>query len=276
MVAGGEGELFHAAAQEIGVQGPIFLGLKRLDLPLPVVHHAGGNRLDPAGGEPAADLLPQQGAELVAHQAVQDAAGLLGVHQVLVDVPGLPDALLHHLFRDLVEGDPAGLAVRQVQQMLQVPGDGLALTVRVGGEIDHVRRLGGLFQVADDVLFPLDGLVDRLEIPLHIHAQGAFGQVPQVAHAGLDLKVLAQVFADGFGLRGRLHDDQAVFCHSYLQAPVSGREFIPSRSQRGYSVFRCAAGPDFQSQGPSAPTAPAWWGCQSARSSRPPAPAPRR
>ena len=115
---GGKGNFFHIAAQEIRVQRPVFLGLECLDLPLPVVHHAGGHRLDTAGGEPAADLFPQQGTQLIAHQTVQNTAGLLGIHQVLVDVPGLPDALLHHFFRDLIEGDPLCLFVRQVQKLL--------------------------------------------------------------------------------------------------------------------------------------------------------------
>ncbi|CAN3961828.1 hypothetical protein HEAFMP_HEAFMP_06705, partial [Dysosmobacter welbionis] len=76
------------------------------------------------------------------------------------------------------------------------------------GKVDHLRTLGGLLQVGDDVLLALDGLVDRLKVVLQVHAQGALGQVPQMAHAGLHLKLLAQVFSDGFGLRGRLHDDQ--------------------------------------------------------------------
>jgi hypothetical protein len=89
---GGKDRLFQIVAQKIGVQRPVLLGPEGLDLPVPVVHHAGGHRLDAARREAPADFLPQQGRELVAHDAVQDAAGLLGVHQVLVDVPGLADA----------------------------------------------------------------------------------------------------------------------------------------------------------------------------------------
>ena len=47
------------------------------------------------------------GAELIAHDAVQNAAGLLGVHQILIDGPGVVHALGDHLVGDLVEGDPA-------------------------------------------------------------------------------------------------------------------------------------------------------------------------
>ena len=80
VVAGGKGDFFRLLTQELGVQGPVLLRLKGLDLPLPVVHHPGGHGLDPPGGEASADLLPQQGAQLVAHDAVQNPAGLLGVH----------------------------------------------------------------------------------------------------------------------------------------------------------------------------------------------------
>ena len=51
-------------------------------------------------------------------QSVQDAAGLLGIHQILVDLPGRLDALLHHFLGDLVKGDTAGLFVCQAQQVL--------------------------------------------------------------------------------------------------------------------------------------------------------------
>ena len=57
---------------------------------------------------------------------------------------------------------------------------------------------------------------------------GSYAGAREKGLVRLHLKLLARVFSDGFGLRGRLHDDQAVFCHSYLQAPRIGRVFIPS------------------------------------------------
>ncbi len=214
VVAGGKGLV---AAQEIGVQGPIFLRLEGFDLPFPVVHHPGGHGLNPPGGEAPADFFPQQGAQLIAHQPVQDAPGLLGVYQVLVNSPGGLNALLNHFLRNLVEGHPPGLLVRQIQKVLEVPGDGLPLPVRVGCQEHGVRRLGGLFQILDDIFLALDGLVNRLEILLRVHAQLALGQVPQVAHTGLDGVLLPQILSDGLGLRRGFHDDQILLCHSYLR-----------------------------------------------------------
>ena len=263
---------------QLRVQGPVFLRLERLDLPLPVVHHPRGHGLDPSRREAPADLLPQEGAQFVAHQTVQDAPGLLGVHQILVDLPGGPDALLHHLLRDLVERDPPGLVVRQVQELFEMPGDGLPLPVRVRGEIDRIRLLRGLRQVPDHVLFPLDGLVDRLEALLHVHAQLALGQVPQMAHAGLHLIPLAQISPDGLGFRRRLHDDQVPHPSMTSKTPLrarsaaSRRSFLtlPGSPRSSRTGVRCAGGRIRRSPAPSGRTGPAGWGCRRARSRRPP------
>ena len=219
VIMGGKGDLLHVIAQEISVQRPVFLGLELLDLTVAVIHHAGGDRLDTAGGKTAAHLLPQQRAELIAHQTVQNAAGLLGIHQILVDLTGLADALLHHLLGDLVEGHALCLFLAQLQQVFQMPGNGFTLAVRVRCEIDDLRLVRRAAQIPDDLFLSLDGAVFRLKVVRDVHAKGAFGQVPQMTHAGLHRKALAQIFSDGFGLRGGLHDDQIFICHSYLHAP---------------------------------------------------------
>ncbi|MPN17862.1 hypothetical protein SDC9_165217 [bioreactor metagenome] len=115
---GGKFRLFPIVGAQKRVQRPVFLGLKGLDLPLPVVHHPGCHGLDPPCGKAPADFLPQKRAELIAHDTVQNAPGLLGIHQILVDVPGLANRLLHHLFGNLVKGHPAGLFIRQIQKLL--------------------------------------------------------------------------------------------------------------------------------------------------------------
>ena len=73
---------------------------------------------------------------------------------------------------------------------------------------------------------------------VYIHAEFAFLQVSKMAHAGLYLIVLAQIFSNGFGLRRRLHDDQALFCHSYLRRLCSKAAFSYSdrAQERVYSV----------------------------------------
>ena len=213
----GAGVVFQA-----GVQRPILLRYEIRDFLFPLGHQTHGHGLDTACRQAAADLLPQQRRQLVAHDAVQHAAGLLGVHQILIDVAGVTDAVRHHLFGDLIERDPPRLLIRQVQKMLQMPADGFAFAVRVGGEVDGLAPLCRRLELLDDILFALDGPVIGGEIPVHVHAQRALGQVPQVAHTGLHLIIGAQILADGLGFGGGLHDHQILcFCHNLIYSSLS-------------------------------------------------------
>ena len=180
--------------EKLRVERPVFLGLEALDLLFALVHHARGDGLHTARGKTAAHLLPKERGQLVAHDAV---------------------ALLHDVLRDLVEGHAPGLLIVQVEQILEMPRDGLALAVRVGCEIDGVALLRGLLQLADQGLLAADGLIIGLEIVLDVDAQLALGQVAQMAHAGLDRVAPAEIFPDGFRLGRRLDDHQIFFCHVF-------------------------------------------------------------
>ncbi len=83
---------------EVGVKCPVFLRLEGLNFLFAVVDHAHSDGLHAARGEAAADLLPQKRAQLIAHDAVEYAARLLRVDQVLVDGARLLDALGDDLF----------------------------------------------------------------------------------------------------------------------------------------------------------------------------------
>ena len=203
---GGEGR--SGLVLQVDVQRPVFLRDELRDLLLPLRHQPDGHGLHTSGGQAAADLLPQQRGELIAHDAIQRAARLLRVHQILIDGAGVLDGILHHLFGDLVEGDALRLVLRQLQQVLQMPADGLALAIRVGGQEHGLALAGGGFEILDDVLFALDGAVIGFKVVVHVHAQLALGQVAQMSHAGLDHIIGSQIFADGLGLGRGLHNDQ--------------------------------------------------------------------
>ena len=98
------------------IQRPVFPGLECPDFILPIHHHAGGNGLDTACRQAPAHLLPQQRRKLVAHDPVQNPAGLLGIHQIIVNIPGMGNGLLDHLLGDLVESDTLSLFIGQAQQ----------------------------------------------------------------------------------------------------------------------------------------------------------------
>ena len=65
---------------------PVLLGDERVDLALAIADQLQRDRLHAAGAQAAADLVPQQRADLVADQPVEDAARLLRVDHLLVDV----------------------------------------------------------------------------------------------------------------------------------------------------------------------------------------------
>ena len=200
------------AAVEQRVEQPVLLRLESADLVFAVDHDARGHRLHTAGGQAGLDLAPEQRAELIAHDAVENTARLLRVDQILIDLARVLNALGDDLFRDLVERHALGLVIRQIQQLLQVPRNGLSLAIRVGREIDGAGRFGALFQVGDHVCAVFHGQVLRRKIAVNVYAHGALGQVTQVAHRGHDVIVAAQIFFNGSGLRRRLDDHQIGFC----------------------------------------------------------------
>ena len=121
------------------LDGPVFLGLEGLDLGLAVAHQAQRHRLHAAGRAGARQLAPQHRREREADQIVERAAGEIGVDQRRIDVARGPERIQNGLLGDGVEGDALdrrallqGLALLQDAQ--DVPGDGLAFAVGVGGE----------------------------------------------------------------------------------------------------------------------------------------------
>ena len=109
------------AAVEQRVEQPVLLRLEGADLVFAVDHDARGHGLDAASRQAGLDLAPEQRTELIAHDAVENAARLLRVDQILIDLARVLDALGNDLFRDLVERHALGLVIRQIQQLLQVP-----------------------------------------------------------------------------------------------------------------------------------------------------------
>jgi hypothetical protein len=202
-------------------QVPVIGGGERHPLALPLHHHPGGDGLHAAGGQPGADLLPQHRGDLVAVEAVQDAPGLLGVDELQIDLAGVAHRVLDRLAGDLVEHHALGRDLR-LEHLVQVPRDGLALAVLVGGEQEFVGFLEQVLELGD--LLALVGVdqVERLEVAVHVHAEpahrgalvllghfvGARGQVPDMADRGLDGVTRSEVALDRLRLGRRLDDDQ--------------------------------------------------------------------
>ncbi|GAB3817914.1 hypothetical protein GCM10027605_69410 [Micromonospora zhanjiangensis] len=137
-----------ALHREGGQDVPVLGAAERHPLPLALHHDPGGHRLDPPGGQAAADLAPQHRGDLVAVQPVQDPARLLGVHQVPVDLAGVGHGGLDRRPGDLVEDHPLDRHLG-LEGLHQVPGDRLTLAVLVGGEEDLVHLLHQRAQLGD-------------------------------------------------------------------------------------------------------------------------------
>jgi hypothetical protein len=187
---------------------PVFLGLEGLAFPLPVDDEPECDRLDPAGRQAAGDLLPQEGADEVADQTVEDTAGLLGVEQARVDLAEVRESRRDPLLGDLVEGSPKDVRIDLGQELAEVPGDGFALAVGVGRQDDALAVLGRLPEVRDDLLLFGDDFVGRHESRRDVDAKLLLRQVADVAHGGLDHVILAEIVVDRLRLGRRFDDDE--------------------------------------------------------------------
>src|SRR5207245_10241016 len=74
---------------EVSINRPVFFLVESFDFTLALDDQPQRNGLDTAGGEPAANLIPKQRRNLVANQAVEHTPGLLGVHELLINIPGM-------------------------------------------------------------------------------------------------------------------------------------------------------------------------------------------
>ena len=108
---------------------------------------------------------------------------------------------------DLVEDHPLHRDLR-LQVLEQVPADGLALAVFVGGEVQLAGVLHQHPQLFDDLGAALGQLVRRLETVVDIDRQTLAGQVGDVADRGAHVERSSQELGDGLGLRGRFDDDK--------------------------------------------------------------------
>ena len=200
---GGEGRL----GGEQGLQVPVGGGHEGHALPLPVHDEAGGRALHAASRQAAADLANEDWRHLPAVQPVEDAAGLGGVDQPLVQVAGVGDRIGDGRLGDLVEHHALDRHLR-LEVLQQVPGDDLAFAVLVCREVE----LGGVLeqrpQLLDDLLAPAGELPFGLEAVVDVDAEALGGQVGDVAHGGADVVPATEMAGDRLGLGRRLDDDE--------------------------------------------------------------------
>src|SRR5262245_23130681 len=195
---------------EVRDDRPVFGFNEGQNVALALDDQSHGHGLDASGRKPAPDLVPQQRADLVPDQAVEHAARLLRVYQVVVDFSRMIEGVLDRMLRDLVEHYAedrlARHPARPGDQLGDVFADRLAFAVGVGRDVDGLGRLSRLFDLPNDLLLARHHLVCRLEIVFDVHAEALLRQILDVADRGDDFEVPAKIFIDGFRLRRRFYD----------------------------------------------------------------------
>ena len=204
---------------ERGGDAPVLGSPECHALPLALHDEAVGDTLHSPRGEPWRHLAPQHRRDLVAVETVEYAPRFLRIHQPPVEVAWVVDGLADGSGGDLVEHHAAHRDLR-VEHLQQVPRDGLALAVLIGGEIELVGVAQQRFQASD--LVTGCHHIDRFEAVVGVDAQrrprlglvggrhlgGVAGQIPDVADGGFHHVLVAQQARDRARLRGRLDDDE--------------------------------------------------------------------
>ena len=202
------------------VDRPVLGAHVRHALTFPGDHEARGHRLHAPRRQGGADLAPQEGRDLVAVEAVEDAAGLLRVHEVGVQVARVLQGALDRFLRDFVEHHAAHGNLR-LQDLQEVPRDGLTLAVLISCQIEFVALLEELLEFGDLFLLVRVHHVVGRETVVHVDGEAAEGpllhvlgqlgglrEVADVADGGRHVVVGTQVSLDGGCLRRRLHDHE--------------------------------------------------------------------
>ena len=190
-----------------GMESPfhfiVGLALEGHDLFFPFDDKTEGDALYAPGREFRLDLAPEDGGEFETDQPVENAARLLGVHEIHVDLPGMLNGFPYGVRGDFVVGDPPGAGGVEAEHLREVPGNGFTLAVGIGGQIDRLRLVGKGLEFLDDSGLVGRDLVFRPESVGDVHAEFLFAQVTDVPAGRNDLVLhglLFQELADFPGL----------------------------------------------------------------------------
>ncbi len=131
---GAKGDRFIDLLCEQGLDAPILDRDESFDLALAVDHQAQCRGLHPPRREAlhAADAPPQQRADRVTDQAIEDPPRLLRLDQRVVERTRMGKGARHGFRGDLVKGNAANgraLGQRATHHLQHVPGNGLPLAI---------------------------------------------------------------------------------------------------------------------------------------------------
>ena len=213
---------------------PVLFLIEITDFVLPVHHHADRGRLHTPCRKPGLDGAPEHGRKLIADDAVKHTSRLLCVHQILVDFSWILNSVAYNIFGDFIEGHAFCLLIRQIKQLLQMPGDSFSLAVRVRCKINDAGFLRIRLQLFNQRKFVAHGYIFRFK-GFKVNAERAFREIPEVAHGGLDLIVFSQILFNRLRLGRRLYDNE-FFCHSITSLFSDDNSFFRISPDKAFNL----------------------------------------
>src|SRR6185369_11970173 len=130
------------------------------------------------------------------------------------------------------EDAPDVLLFRVAELLADVPRDGLALAIRVGGQEDVLLVLRRLLDLREDGRLALDDVVLGFEVVLDVDAELRLREVHDVADRRLHLVVAAQVLGQRLRLGGRLDDDEMLRHQASPPAAWPSKAYPPTATAR--------------------------------------------
>ena len=197
--------------RELGHDRPIFARGERLNLELTLADEAQRNRLHPSRRSRAGQLAPQHWGQRETDQIVERPPRLLGIDEIHVEVAWVLQGIEHRAFGDLVERDALhrnavdGIALLEHRQ--DMPRDGLALAIGIGGQIEvfgAFQRLGDLAQV---LAGPRVRHVGHREVLVRTHRSVLGRQIADMAIARQHPEVVTEIPVDGSRFGGGFDDN---------------------------------------------------------------------
>ena len=190
-------------------------------LALPLHHDAHGHALHTPCRQLGPDLFPKHGRDFKPVETIQHSSGFLGFYQTDVYIAGFFNSVADGRLGYLVEHHALDFHIGGRRKLFQqMPSDGLAFSVFVGGQIDPIHAARQLLEAVDVLALVFVDHIDGFEVVVHIYAEArprlafvagryfgcGLGQVADMTDGRLHDVVVAQVARDGAGL-GRGFDD---------------------------------------------------------------------
>jgi len=141
----------------------------------------------------AADMLPEDGRDSEANEAIKNLSRLLGPDFVHIQTRRILDRPFYRPLGNLMEDYPFCVTHAQVKDLAEVPGDRLAFPIVVCGQY-HIACASNLVAKGLDILpFARKHFEGRAKVVVDVNALETVGQATDMTKAGGALVAWAEV-----------------------------------------------------------------------------------